>query len=103
LQGKLKTGKDVANLAAAEWSEKVKTAIGLDDVEMKSLFDELLIIRRQIRNYMAHGALGKQGEAFEFHSSAGAVPVILNRCKSALIVNRNGPCDLLFSATVPEL
>jgi hypothetical protein len=26
---------------------------------------------------MAHGALGKQGEAFKFHSKAGAVPVIL--------------------------
>jgi len=77
LQGKLETGEEVANLAAAEWSEKVKTAIGLDDAKVKSLFDELLTIRRQIRNYMAHGAFGKHGEAFEFHSSAGAVPVNL--------------------------
>ena len=77
LQGKLKTGEEVAALAVAEWSEKVKTAIGLGDAKVKSLFDELLIIRRQIRNYMAHGAFGKHGEAFEFHSSAGAVPVNL--------------------------
>jgi hypothetical protein len=77
LQGTLKTGEDVANLAAAEWSEKVKVAIGLGDAKMKSLFDELLTIRRQIRNYMAHGAFGKQGEAFQFHSGAGAVPVNL--------------------------
>jgi hypothetical protein len=77
LQGKLKTGEEVADLAAAEWSEKVKTAIGLSDAKVKSLFDELLTIRRQIRNYMAHGAFGKQGEAFQFHSSAGAVPVNL--------------------------
>jgi hypothetical protein len=76
-QGKLKTGEEVADLAAAEWSEKVKAAIGLDDAKVKSLFDELLTIRRQIRNYMAHGAFGKRGEAFEFHSSAGAVPVNL--------------------------
>lgn len=77
LQGKLKSGQEVADLAAAEWSEKVKVAIGLDDAKVKSLFDELLTIRRQIRNYMAHGAFGKHGEAFEFHSSAGAVPVNL--------------------------
>lgn len=77
LQGKLKTGEEVAELAAAEWSEKVKTAIGLADTKVKSLFDELLTIRRQIRNYMAHGAFGKRGEAFQFHSSAGAVPVNL--------------------------
>jgi hypothetical protein len=77
LQGKLKTGKEVAALARAKWSEKVKTTIGLDDAKLKSLFDELLKIRRQIRNYMAHGAFGKQGEAFQFHSSAGAVPVNL--------------------------
>jgi hypothetical protein len=77
LEGTLKTGEEVANLAKADWSEKVKTAVGLDDPKMKSLFDELLTIRRQIRNYMAHGAFGKQGEAFQFHSSAGAVPVNL--------------------------
>lgn len=77
LLGKLKTGEDVANLAGAEWSEKVKTTIGLDDAAVKSLFDELLTIRRQVRNYMAHGAFGKHGEAFDFHSSAGAVPVNL--------------------------
>jgi hypothetical protein len=77
LQGKLKTGDAVANLAAAEWSEKVKSAIGLDDAKVKSLFDELLSVRRQVRNYMAHGAFCKHGEAFQFHSSAGAVPVNL--------------------------
>lgn len=77
LQGNVKTGDAVANLAAAEWSEKVKTAIGLGDAKVKSLFDELLTVRRQVRNYMAHGAFGKHGEAFQFHSSAGAVPVNL--------------------------
>lgn len=77
LQGKVKTGEGVAELAKAEWSEKVKTAIGLDDPEVKLLFDGLLAIRRQVRNYMAHGAFGKRGEAFQFHSPAGAVPVTL--------------------------
>ena len=44
---------------------------------MKSLFDDLLMVRQQLRNYMAHGAFGKCGEAFTFHSRAGAVPVLL--------------------------
>ncbi|MGC2472863.1 MAG: hypothetical protein WA485_00900 [Candidatus Sulfotelmatobacter sp.] len=77
LRGKLKTGDEVASLAAADWTEKIKTAIGFADPEFKSLYDELLAVRRQVRNYMAHGAFGKSGEAFRFHSGAGAVPVNL--------------------------
>lgn len=77
LRGKLKTGDEVASLAAADWTDKVRTAIGFADQEFKSLYDELLAIRRQVRNYMAHGAFGKSGEAFRFHSGAGAVPVNL--------------------------
>jgi len=77
LNGKIKTGDEVATLASADWSEKVKTAIGLDDPTIKSLFDELISVRRQIRNYIAHGAFGKDGKAFTFHSGAGAVPINL--------------------------
>lgn len=77
LRGKLKTGDEVASLAAADWTDKIKTAIGFADPEFKSLYDELLAVRRQVRNYMAHGAFGKSGEAFRFHSGAGAVPVNL--------------------------
>lgn len=77
LRGKLKTGDEVASLAAADWTDKIKTAIGFADLEFKSLYDELLAVRRQVRNYMAHGAFGKSGEAFTFHSGADAVPVNL--------------------------
>ena len=77
LRGKLRTGDEVASLAAADWTDKVRTAIGFADQEFKSLYDELLAVRRQVRNYMAHGAFGKNGEAFTFHSGAGAVPVNL--------------------------
>lgn len=77
LQSKLKTGVEVADLAGAEWAEKFKRAIDLDEPGMKKPFDDLLTIRRQTRNYMAHGAFGKRGEAFRFHSKAGAVPVLL--------------------------
>lgn len=77
LNGRIATGEEVARLAEANWHVKVETALNLNDKRTKHLFDELLLIRRQIRNYVAHGAFGKQGEAFKFHSQAGAVPVIL--------------------------
>jgi hypothetical protein len=78
LCGNIKTGEDVARLADSEWSEKVKAAIDLSvEKETKDIYEELLEVRRQVRNYMAHGAFGKQGEAFQFHSATGAVPVNL--------------------------
>ena len=52
-----------------------KAALDLDDPISKQFYDELVSVRRQIRNFIAHGSFGKQGEAFSFHSSAGAVPV----------------------------
>jgi hypothetical protein len=83
LIGNVKTGEDVARLAEGEWSEKVKAAIDLSrDAEAKVLYEDLLEVRRQIRNFMAHGAFGKQGEAFHFHSAAGAVPVNLTDAKN---------------------
>jgi len=76
--GKLTTGAEIAEIAEEDWSEKVKIAIDLSaDKEMKAVYEELLEIRSQVRNYMAHGAFGKQGEAFHFHSAAGAVPINL--------------------------
>jgi len=36
-----------------------------------------MALRNELRNYVAHGAFGKQGEAFHFHSATGAVPVLL--------------------------
>ena len=77
LQGRLNTGEDVAKLAAADWKAKFKAALGRSDSETKSHYDNLLDLRAQIRNFMAHGAFGKRGEAFKFHSGAGAVPVLL--------------------------
>ena len=77
LEGKITTGDAVDELARAEWANKVKVAVDISDPSMKGLYDKLLLVRAQIRNYMAHGAFGKGGEAFEFHSRAGAVPVRL--------------------------
>ena len=77
LRGNAKTGQDVRQLAAADWAEKFKAALGIDDAETKALYDELTAARRQLRNHVAHGAFGKDGQAFSFHSSAGAVPLLL--------------------------
>ena len=67
----------VEKLAAAQWNEKFKSSLGLSDPKLKSYYDELLNIRYQLRNFIAHGAFGKSGEAFMFHTGAGAVPVQL--------------------------
>jgi hypothetical protein len=77
LLGRVLTGDEVAKLAEADWKAKYKAALDLDDLESKHFYDELLDIRAQMRNFMAHGAFGKRGQAFSFHSGAGAVPVLV--------------------------
>ena len=77
LQGRVGSGEDVARIAEADWKTKFKAALEVRDPETKKHYDVLLALRAQIRNFMAHGAFGKRGEAFEFHSGAGAVPVLL--------------------------
>lgn len=75
--GNVITGSAVAKLAAENWDTKFKAALDINDPETKRHYDDLIIVRRQLRNFVAHGSFGKQGEAFRFHSGAGAVPVRL--------------------------
>ncbi|MDN3220726.1 hypothetical protein [Pseudomonas nunensis] len=77
LIGSVVSAREVADLATADWSKKFKTVFKLNDKKEKTLFDEALSLRQELRNFIAHGAFGKQGEAFSFHSTAGAVPVLL--------------------------
>ena len=77
LQGICKTGEDVDQLAGARWGDKFKTALDISDPQIKRHYDDLVAIRNQVRNVEAHGAFGKNSEAFHFHSGAGAVPVML--------------------------
>lgn len=77
LNGVCTTGREVSTLASADWSEKFRAALDVREPETKALYDELIAIRRQLRNHMAHGAFGKDGQAFSFHSNAGAVPLLL--------------------------
>lgn len=77
LLGKVVTGKEVADLTEMGWPDKFKMALDLGEPGIKPLYDELVDIRRQLRNYVAHGAFGKSGESFSFHSGAGAVPILM--------------------------
>lgn len=77
LQGKLSSGKEVAHLAESDWKAKFKSALDVTEIQTKVHYDRMLDLRAQVRNFVAHGAFGKRGEAFSFHSGAGAVPVIL--------------------------
>jgi hypothetical protein len=78
LQGRVITGEEVVQLAQSDWGAKFKRALDINDTTLKRYFDELIVVRRQLRNFVAHGSFGKEGEAFSFHSSAGAVPVVLD-------------------------
>lgn len=77
LVGNTPSAKDVADLAIADWPQKFKSVFKLNNNSEKSLYDRMLALRQDLRNFIAHGAFGKQGEAFSFHSNAGAVPVLL--------------------------
>ncbi|CZH24606.1 hypothetical protein SDA22_11580 [Legionella pneumophila serogroup 1] len=80
LKGKITTGNQVAKLALDDWQSKFKLAIDITD-GMRPLYDHLCIIKEQIRNYITHGAFGKKGEAFHFHSPIGAIPVFIPKQK----------------------
>jgi|GEM_PF-1352583 len=75
LRGAYTTGEAVRDLARADWKTKFKAALDINVPADKAYFDKLLEVRRQVRNFVAHGSFGKDGEAFSFHSTAGAVPL----------------------------
>jgi hypothetical protein len=75
------SGEDITNLIEAEWKTKFKAAIKDNSKEANKFYDELLIVRQQLRNFVAHGAFGKNGNAFKFYSGTGAVPVLMNHKK----------------------
>ncbi len=79
LQNKIGTGDQVRDSAVSDWKSKFKLALDLSDPLFKSSYDDLLDLRFQIRNFMAHGSFGKRGEAFHFHSSTGAVPLLITK------------------------
>lgn len=75
-------GEQISKLIEAEWKTKFITAIPLSNKEENKFYNELLIVRQQMRNFVAHGAFGKNGNAFQFHSKTGAVPVVMKHDKN---------------------
>ena len=78
----LSDGKEIAKLINEERKTKFKSAIPLKTAVEQIFLNELSIVRQQLRNFVAHGAFGKDGNAFSFHSGAGAVPVLMNHKKT---------------------
>lgn len=91
LGGQIGTGNEVALLASADWANKFKAVFDLDEPTAKHFYDDLTEIRRQHRNFVAHGSFGKQGEAFTFHSGAGAAPVLLPHLRGTRKFALSGP------------
>jgi len=83
LRGKTITGKDVDKLASGNWANKFKAALDVSDKETHTFYEQLTTIKRQLRNYITHGAFGKNGEAMSFHSNVGAVPLLLPQKQGA--------------------
>jgi len=78
---RMSNGEEITALIEGEWKTKFKAAIKDNSKEANKLYSELLIVRQQLRNFVAHGAFGKNGNAFQFHSGTGAVPVLMNHKK----------------------
>lgn len=91
LQGRVVTGAAVAKLSADDWATKFKSALDISDQNSKKFYDNLIEIRRQHRNFVAHGSFGKKGEAFQFHSWVGAVPVLLPHRSTGRRYSLTGP------------
>ena len=68
-------GQAISRLIKGEWKEKFKKAIPLANRDIEEYYKQLVSVKDQIRNYVTHGAFGKDGRAFNFHSKTGAVPV----------------------------
>ena len=61
LRGICTTGEGVASLSRAGWDCKFKAAIDISETTSKNYYDQLMSIRNQVRNFVAHGAFGKDG------------------------------------------
>lgn len=100
LQGKIGTGSEAASLAGADWANKFKAVFDLQEPASKRFYDDLTEIRRQHRNFVAHGSFGKQGEAFTFHSGAGAAPVLLPHMRGSRKFALTGPSTVKDPAAI---
>jgi hypothetical protein len=77
LTGRATTAAQIAEMVEKSWPEKFLQVVDLNESGCSKDHQAAKTLRSQLRNFASHGAFGKDGEAFHFHSSAGAVPVRL--------------------------
>jgi hypothetical protein len=90
LKGLILAGKRVANLADSDWGTKFKSCL-----DIKIYYDQLVSIKRQIRNYVAHGALGEMEKPLKFILAPAQCPCL---CPTKQVVLAF-PCKLEFNLT----
>jgi len=62
------------------WGEKFKQMFDIScSTYAKTLYDELVQTKEAFRNPNSHGGFLKKGASFYFHTSAGALPVLLTK------------------------
>lgn len=103
MSGKLTTGPDIAKLAVGNWHDKFACALDVNDTTTIDFYEKLSLIKQQLRNFMAHGAFGKRGEAFKFHSGVGAVPVLLTEKRESLALRLTGVAEFEESAALKTI
>ncbi|MGJ8560126.1 MAG: hypothetical protein ACSHX3_07820 [Litorimonas sp.] len=75
LKGELTNGKEIVDVLKGDFGQKCKLVFDLKLVDEKAAYDDILSLRNELRNYIAHGSFGKDGAAFSFHTATGAVPL----------------------------
>ena len=63
LQGTITTGAQLKRMVVEEWKEKYKHALDISDPEARRFLDTLVPLKNQLRNFVAHGAFGRGGDA----------------------------------------
>ncbi len=94
LLGRVNTAKEIADLVGSDWAQKCKLVFDLTKSDEKEAFDNILNVRRELRNYVAHGSFGKDGAMFNFHSGVGAVPLKIIDKKTQLEFTFGGRASL---------
>ena len=84
LMGRLTNGKEIVDLMKGEFGPKCKLVLDLSLSDEKAAYDDILLLRSELRNFVAHGSFGKDGAAFTFHTATGAIPlrVLDNKSRS---------------------
>jgi len=89
IQGKLSNKAEIAKLTLSEWKEKFKCCIDISLPENLKIFNRLLSIKDNVRNYLTHGAFGKNNEVYQIHSPIGAMPMVLSPITADFSISEN--------------